>query len=338
LVILRFYSLQVPNMLVQVLPAALLFSTLWTLLSLNRRCELVAFQSGGMAPIWLFSPFFLFAAIWMLILAFDLNGLAAKAQVTRERLLEQVKGQSAKSNVFVNLPYVDNVNCRIWFFQTLDVNQGTAKGVEILQRVAQGNDMVKFFAEKAEWNGEFWRLNGVLKIVFGVSGGVQDQKTYEELDLPDITTPPKQLSLIVSQPDQLTVAQLSEYISTSTSSQLNLAKYRTEWWYRVLYPFSLIVLMLFALFHGTRTDRRSPVGGIVWAIVILIAYIFLMYGFISLGRYNRLPPFISVIAMEVVFGAIGLYLLGLSNGWWWQLLEAGKRWQAQWAAEHDEAG
>ena len=153
LVILRFYSLQIPAMLVQVLPAALLFSTLWTLLSLNRRCELVAFQSGGMAPIWLFSPFFAFAFIWVLILAFDLNWPAAKSEVTRERLLEQVKGQSAKSNVFVNLPYVDSVNRRVWFFQSLDTNQGTARGLELLQRDADGHDMVKYFARngRMDW-------------------------------------------------------------------------------------------------------------------------------------------------------------------------------------------
>jgi lipopolysaccharide export system permease protein len=340
LVILRFYMLQIPSMLVQVLPAALLFSTLWTLLALNRRCELVAFQSGGMAPIWLFTPFFVFACIWMVILAYDLNGMAAKAEVTRERLLEQVKGQSAKSNVFVNLPYVDSVNRRIWFFQSLDINQNRAKGVEILQRDADGHDMVKYFARDGEWTGEFWRLTGVLKIDFGVAGGVQDQKTYEELDLPDITTPPAQLSLIASQPEQLTVAQLSQYIATSTATQEHLAAYRTEWWFRVLYPLSLIVLMLFALFHGMNTDRRNAVGGVVWAIVVLIAYILLMNGFMALGKHNRMSPFVSVIIMEVVFGAIGLHLLALSNGWWWQLLEVGKRWQAQWGedqpAERDE--
>jgi lipopolysaccharide export system permease protein len=330
LVILRFYSLQIPSMLVQVLPAALLFSALWTLLSLNRRCELVAFQSGGMAPIWLFSPFFAFACIWVFILAFDLNWPAARAEVTRERLLEQVKGQNAKSNVLLNLPYVDKVNRRVWFFQSLDTNRGTARGVEILQRDDQGHDMVKYFASNAEWTtGGFWRLTGVLEIIFGPNNGVQAQKTYEELDLPDITTPPKQLSLIVSQPEQLTLAQLSQYIATSTASPEHLAGYRTEWWYRVLYPFSLVVLMLFALHHGTRTDRRNPVAGVVWAIIVLMLYILLMNGFIALGKHDRLSPFLSVIAMEVVFGAIGLHLLALSNGWWWQLLEVGKRWQAR---------
>jgi len=320
-------------MLVQVLPAALLFSTLWTLLALNRRCELVAFQSGGMAPIWLFTPFFLFAIIWVLILGFDLNWPAAKAEVTRERLLQQVKGQNARSNVFVNLPYIDSINRRVWFFQSLDVNKNKARGVEILQRDAQGDDMVKYFARNGEWNGEFWRLTDVLKIVFQMNGEVQDQKTYDELDLPDVTTPPKQLSLIVSQPDQLSLSELSQYIATSTSSQDNLAKYRTEWWYRVLYPLSLIVLMLFALLQGARADRRNAAAGVIWIIVVLFLYVVFMNIFMTAGRFNRLPPFFAVVATEVIFGVIGLHLLAISNGWWWQLLEKGKRLQAQWGKE-----
>ena len=336
--ILRFYTLQIPNMLVQVLPAALLFSTLWTLLSLNRRCELVAFQSGGMAPIWLFSPFFVFALIWVFVLGFDLNWPAAKAQATRERLLLQVKGQSAKSNVFVNLPYIDTVNRRIWFFESLDTNQNKGTDVTITLVDSQGHERMIYGAHEAKWTGEFWRLSGVQQITYGVDGEVQSQKIYQELDLPDVTTPPKQLSLIVSQPEQLTVAQLSEYIRTSTSSQDNLAKYRTEWWYRILYPFSMIVLMLFALLQGTRTDRRTAIAGVFGIILVLLAYIMVTNVFLTAGRFNRLPPFVAVIATEVIFGAIGLHLLALSNGWWWQLMEVGRRWRAEWNGERSTEG
>ncbi len=331
--ILYFYALQIPNMLVQVLPAALLFSTLWTILSLNRRSELVAFQSGGMAPIWLFSPFLIFALIWMGILAFDMNWPTARAEVTRDRLLAQVKGQSAQNNVFKNLPYVDKVNERVWFFQTLDANQNKGKDVEILQRDADGHDMVKYFANNAEYtSGGFWRLSGVLKITFGSNGGVQDQKPFQALDLTEVTTPPQVLSLTASDADHLTVRQLSEYINTASFSKEKLAKYRTEWWYRVLYPFSLIVLMFFALLQGTRTDRRSALGGVMLAIVVLILFIAMNQIFLAAGRNNRLPPFIAVVATEVIFGAIGLYLLSIKNGWGWQLLEHAKRWKAQWEA------
>jgi lipopolysaccharide export system permease protein len=339
--ILRFYLWQIPKMLVVVLPATLLFSTLFTLLSLNRRSEMIAFQSGGMAPIWMFSPFIVFAFICMLGLAYDLSGPAAQAEVIRERLLKQVKGQSAHRNEFTTLPYVDNVNRLVWYFQSLEANEGKAKGVLILQRDADKHDMAIYSANEAEWNGEFWRLSGGVKtIVYGVNGATQEQKDYQELDLPDITTPPGQLSLIISEPEQLTIGQLSQYIESSTATQEHLAKYRTEWWYRVLYPFSLIILMLFALLQGSHSDRRGAMAGVFWVIVVFLSFTMVMYFFMSMGRFNRLPPFVSVITTEVIFGVIGLHLLAMNNGWWWQLRELWKHWRAESIedAKEDAAG
>ena len=335
--IVRYYVLLIPSMLVTALPAAVLFSTLWTLMSLNRRSELVAFQSGGMAPMWLFSPFFVFALIWVALLAIDLYSPAAQSEVTRERLLLQVKGQSAKSNVFKNLPYIDRVNHRVWFFAILDTNQNTAQDLTITQLDDNGHDVMIYGAHQAKWTGEFWRLNGVRKIVYGVNGEIQNQAVYETLDLPDLTTPPQQLSLIISQPPQLTLTQLSHYIETSTSTPENLAKYRTEWWYRVLYPFSIIVLLLFALLQGLRTDRRSAVAGVVGAIIVLVLYMIVMSIFMTAGQYGRLPPFIAAIATQVIFGAIGLHLFAVNNGWWWQLHRYMTQPQAPRAAEADVA-
>jgi LPS export ABC transporter permease LptG len=335
LTILRFYALQLPSMLVQVLPAAMLAATLWTLLSLNRRSELVAFQSGGMAPIWLFSPFFVFAFIWIAILMFDLNWPTPRANLTRDRLLAQVKGQVAKYNVFVNQPYVDRANNRIWFFQQLDLNQNTGKGVEILQRDDNHRDLVKYFGNTAKWTGEFWRLKGVLVIDYNIDGGLKDQKVLEQLDLPDITTPPSVIGLVKADPEELTVRQLSEYIATSTNSQDSLAKYRTEWWYRFIYPFSLLVLMFYGLLLGSQTDRRTAMAGVFWVIVVLLAFIMVENIFLAAGRFNRLPPFIAVIATQVIFGGVGLYLLAVKYGWHWQLMELFRRIKSDWA-DRDE--
>ena len=76
-----------------------------------------------------------------------------------------------------NLPYIDKVNGRVWFFQTLDANQSKGKDVEILQRDADGHDMVKYFANNAEYTpGGFWRLSGVLKITFGINGACRTRR------------------------------------------------------------------------------------------------------------------------------------------------------------------
>lgn len=311
-----FYTLQIPSMLVQVLPAAMLFSSLWALLSLNRRSELVAFQSGGMSPLWLFTPFFLFACIWVVVLAYDLSGPATQSQVMRDRLLQQVKKQDARANVFHNLPYVDNTNRRIWFFQTLDTGHNTAQGVEILTRDAMGRDIQKYFAHDAAYSDGYWKLTGVREIIYGNEDVVKD---FVHLDLPEVTTPPKQLSLIVSQAEQLTLPQLSSYIATSTSSPEHLAGFRTEWWYRVLQPFSLLVLLLFALLNGMHSDRRGAARGWAWTIAVLLLYVVCQALFMPFGKFNRMPPFLSVIATQVIFTVIGLHLLAVKYGWYWQL-------------------
>jgi lipopolysaccharide export system permease protein len=326
LLVLRFYLLQLPIMLELTLPAGILFSALFTLLSLNRRSEFVALQAGGMAPLLMFSPFFLFAFIWMLVLAYDMSGPAASAQVTRDRLLQQVKGQSAGKNTFVNLPYVDNVNHLVWLFQDLDTAKGVAKGVELTQRDAQGRDMVQYCARQGIWNGEFWKLVDLKEIIYTNDEGVPEQRVYPEVDLPDVTTPPKQLSLIVSKPEQLTLKQLGEYIATSSQSPDYLNQYRTEWWYRVLYPFSILVLILFALVQGARTDRGSAVAGVWMAIIVFITFTILIHVSMDFGNHGRLPPAISVGAIELVFGVVGLHLLAVRNGWWWQLHELWKDW------------
>ena len=316
--ILRFYSLQLPSMLVVVLPSALLISTMWTLLALNRRSELVAFQAGGMAPVWLFSPFVVFGVIWTVVLLFDLNWPAPLSLVTRERLLLQAKGQSAHSNVFTNLPYKDRTGRRVWFFVSLNTNQNTGSGITIREYNAQGNDLRQYFAQKGEFTpGGFWRLTGVLLLQYNPEGGLEKRTNYEQLDT-DLTTPPGQISLVVSEPDKLTVAQLSQYIATSTSTQENLAKFRTEWWYRLFYPTSVLVLMLYGLLQGARIDRRDAAAGVFKTIVVLIVYMVVLNMVLQMGNHGKVPPFIAAIATQVVFGIVGLTLLAGKYGWWWQ--------------------
>ncbi len=324
-ILLRFYSLQFPSMLVIVLPAAILFSTLWTLLALNRRSELVAFQAGGMAPFRLFTPFLVFCVIWMGLLSFDLNWPSPLSLVTRDRLLQQVKGVSARSNVFTNLPYNDRLYRRIWFFQSLDTNRDTARGVSILQRDADGDDILQYFAQQAEYTpGGFWRLTGVLLIQYDPDGSVAKSTNYQQKDT-DFTTSPQQISLSGSAPEYLTVSQLSEYIATSTSSKESLAKFRTEWWNRMLNPLSLLVLMIFGLLQGARIDRRDAAAGVFKTILLLLFYIVVSNLVMQMGNHNKLPPFIAAIGAQFMFGVVGLALLMGKFGWWWQVLDAVKQ-------------
>jgi len=321
--ILKFYALQLPIMLVLALPATILVSSIWTLLNLNRRSELVAFLSGGMSPMWLFVPFILFTAICAVVLAYDLSGPAVEAQNQRDMILQQVKGQDASGSVFHNTIYVDNANRRTWFFQTLDVGHNKGHGVELLFRDDQKQDLHKYFAREAVWNKEFWKFTGVREIIYA-NDKIQIQD-LEQVDLPEVTTPPRQLSLANSQADQMTLSQLSQFIANSTGTQDYLATFRTEWWYRVLQPFSLFILLLYAFLNGMHNSRRGAAQAWAWAIIVLILYMASMAFFTPFGRFNRMPPVLSVLMTQIIFGVIGLHLIAIKYGWYWQVMESWKK-------------
>jgi lipopolysaccharide export system permease protein len=331
-VFFHYYVLIIPHMLVQVLPAAVLFSTLFTLMSLNRRSELVALQAGGMAPLWLLAPFLLFGLIVVIVLGYDMSGPAARADVTRNNIMKTIKGEGAGGNDVMNLPYIDELNHRVWYFQDLSTSGDTGKalGLIIWEQDAQDHDIALYSAKEARWTGRFWRLSGgVKKITYRIDGNVESQENFEEFDLADVTTPPRQLALILSPPEDLSVRQLSEYIATSTQTPDRVAKYRTEWWYRILYPATILILMLYALVQVGRSDRRSPAAGIGIAIAVLISYSVFNSVFMAAGKNDRLPPFVAASFTEFVFAAVALHWMAVNYGWYWQLQE----WYLAWRRE-----
>jgi lipopolysaccharide export LptBFGC system permease protein LptF len=75
-----------------------------------------------------------------------------------------------------------------------------------------------------------------------------------------------------------------------------------------------------------HTDRRGAAAGVGWTIAVLVLYTFSMAVFLPFGQHNRMPAFLSVFVTEIIFGAIGLHLLAIKNGWYWQLGQFWKQW------------
>jgi lipopolysaccharide export LptBFGC system permease protein LptF len=67
-------------------------------------------------------------------------------------------------------------------------------------------------------------------------------------------------------------------------------------------------------------------AGVGVAILVLLGFTMAMSVFMAMGRFDRIPPFIAAASTEAIFGVIGLYLLGVTNGWWWQLYEGWRNW------------
>jgi lipopolysaccharide export system permease protein len=315
-----YYLAILPKMMVPVIPMAFLFSTLYALLTLNRRYELVSIQSGGFSPFQMYAPLALLAFVLTLLLFYIVASPATQAEAARREIMLRLKNQSAVTTVFQGVVFRDSTLHRMWYVQRIDIATGVADGIEILQQNQSGVDAEKYFAENAEWTGHHWKLRRARKSVFTATGDLKAQESFPTLSLENFNTPPQDLTYIQRPPEELTWAQLRRYLGTGiTSETARLAAYRTQFYHVLAYPLTVFVFMLYALAFGTGSIRRNAAVGVFNAIFVLLAFLFLSEFFLALGRSNRLPPAFSALFPIFLFAAASLVLLAGQFGWWAQL-------------------
>ena len=86
---------------------------------------------------------------------------------------------------------------------------------------------------------------------------------------------------------------------------------------RFSYPVACLVLMLVGVPLGVVSRRGGKSSGFVFTLLLVILYYILSYTGISLGRQDKLSPFLSVWLANILFAAAGIFLL-------WQMATGGR--------------
>ncbi|HSI86060.1 MAG: LptF/LptG family permease [Candidatus Methylacidiphilales bacterium] len=330
-VVLQYYLAQFPSIMVTMLPVALLFASLYTLLRLNSHSEFIAFMAGGISPFKLFTPFVALGVLCGAFLSYLMYAPVAASKQRRTTIMAEMNNKGvAKDDEIRNLVWHDNATNRMWFIGTLNPQTGRAYNIQIIQRDANHKATETINAVQGQWNGTYWQLTYIRRQVHGPLGDKQPVLS-PKLDATDMKTSPLQLSYVRAEPTQLTVPQLKEFLETATTDNEEiLAKYRTELAYNRAYPWSTMVLVLFALALGSEFGRRNVAAGVFNSIFVLIGFLFIHELCLAMGRGNRIPPTLSAWMPHVVFGGVAFWMLGQKFGWFWAFV----RWASRSGPDH----
>ncbi len=94
-------------------------------------------------------------------------------------------------------------------------------------------------------------------------------------------------------------------------------RYLLELHSRFSYPVACLVLMLVGVPLGVISRRGGKSSGFVFTLLLVILYYVLSYTGIALGRQGKLPAFLAVWLANILFAAVGLFLL-------WQMASGGR--------------
>lgn len=312
--VLRFYWTQIPQVLVILLPVSLLLALLFSLGRMSRSNEIVSMLTAGVSVPRLILPL-LVVGLLTTGVTFALNySLAAHAELARKNFLDQVKRGGTRDIVIAGQVFRNRTDDRTWYISRFRPNSNDFSGVQIIQQDAQENIVRNYMATEAYYDPatRTWRLDRAKVVNYDAAGNITDEKMVRSMTISDWSETPYRLSSANVRPEFLGISELQTYLHFNADfPQTLLAPFRTQLQYRWALPWTCLVVAIMAAPLGIGFSRRGILASVAVAIGLVFTMNFLTHLFLALGEGDRVSPVTAAWMPNLIFLAIGLYLLRL---------------------------
>jgi LPS export ABC transporter permease LptG len=318
-----FYLTQAPQIIILILPVALLLSLLYSLSRMSRSNEIISMLSAGQSLYRLVVPL-IFVGIVTAAFSFLMNyELAPHAETTRKVLLDAASRKQEKRVVVHGFLFRNRADHRTWFLQMRievktqfiaqnSLNLNGLMGLHITQQDSEGNILRKYYATSARFDTvtKVWTFSDGKTTDFDKDGNVTADESWPTLVVKDWSETPWRIFSSNLDAQNLSVRELRDYLKYNHDFPDNqLAAYRTNYYYRWAVPANCIVIIFLAAPLGIVYSRRGVLAGVASSIFIFFGMMFVDKLFLALGKHGSISPFLAAWANNIFFGALGLLLL-----------------------------
>jgi len=211
------------------------------------------------------------------------------------------KGQIKKGIRYINVGSLEsNETIRGFRMYEFDDKYGL-----LLSRTAE---TVKFVS-----NG-VWRLNKVTETRFTELRGATpldpsfntEIKRSETLDI-ETEVNPQLLGALLIKPDRLSIIDLFNYINHLKENKQDYQRYAISFWKKVIYPFTILVMLALALPFAYLQTRSGGIGYKVFGGIMLgISFQLFNSLFSHLGLLGEWPALVSAITPAMIYFILAL--------------------------------
>ncbi|MBD3335286.1 MAG: LPS export ABC transporter permease LptG [Candidatus Eisenbacteria bacterium] len=308
--IVQYYGLGLPLVIVQVIPVAVLLGAILALGQLKKWGELTAMQICGVTPLRIISP--LLAAGAVLSVAGLILGEQVTPATTRmqeelydDRIRERRNPNEASRSDLVFL----GRGGRIYLAKSYHAPTRTLRRVSV-QHPRRGEQELEWRldAQTGSWrDGEWVFYEGFVRRFAGQEETGTAFHRYVDTRLLE---QPEDFARPQGDPLYMSRETLRRYIRRLREGGGRVLKYEVDYHIRGSFPFSSLVMALLGSVLSLRSRRGSSVAlGVGISLFLGFAY----FAFIRLGQalgyHGTLPPAMAAWLGNGVFSVIGLILL-----------------------------
>lgn len=295
-----------PNKIAMMLPAAVLFATVFTLNALGRNSELTAVKAGGVSFFRLIAPMMLLALL-SVPLDYGLQELSSFTTLQEKIYHKERNGADAQTRVIFGYASPSGWN---WAVKSLDQTTRTMSE-PVMEQAAAGRDgrwIVS--ADSARWirRPSHWVLfHGASMVV--PDSGLPIVIEFQTMQHRAFTDPPSAMMDEGLKADEMTYPQLKKYLATLKLSGNEPGMLAVDLPLKFAVPLACLVVAMFGAPLAVTNPRAGAALGLAIALGTTLVYLTGIQIMKAVGGKGLLEPWLAAWSMNMVFLVVAVVLL-----------------------------
>ncbi len=301
------YVYSFPETLALVLPAAVLFATVFAIGGFSRHSELIAAKASGRSFYRTIVPLLFASVVATGIGLFVVEIAPAGTRRKMELLGERERQLGSKRFNFVYRAEEGWV----YVVSALDHPQRTVRDIQ-MEREGDGEEYPTLIVQSRRglYNDSLahWTLaNGHLRILSGTASELAF--AFDSIRVRAFTEPPSALLAEPKRPEEMKYGELGRYIDALERSGGDGRKLRVSQNLKIAIPFTCIVIAVFSAPLAVSAPRTSGAVGIGIGLGTTILFLLLVRLSEGVGSGGLVPPAMAAWIPNALFGVIGIWLM-----------------------------
>jgi lipopolysaccharide export system permease protein len=308
-------SLGIPNHLYELLPIAVLIGSIFVMARFAQSSEFTIMRTSGLGP-WLALRTMLLLGACFVVLTVAVGDYIAPA-AERMALVAKAKYLGKTSTTGSTGAWLKEKNNG----NTLAVNvravraDGALQGIRVFQFDGQGRMVLQIHADsgQVQSTATAWDLTNARIARFRYTPDAQGAETAQvtreqapSLEWPTSITS-EMLVAAVHKPDRMPTLELFQFIQHLKANDQSAQKYEIEFWRKVFYPLSCLVMVVLALPFAYLHFRSGGIAGYVFGGVMAgISFFLLNNVFGYAGNLQNWSPMLTAAAPGLIYSILSL--------------------------------
>lgn len=307
LLVFRFYVYRAPEVIVQVLPVALLLATFLSLGQLNKFGELTAMRAVGRSLLRILAPVLLAAAAGALGAYALGEDVVPSANRERDRIYdEQIQHlRPHEASERADVTYL-GTGGRVFYMRLYVIGEKRMHEVSV-QEFKNGDLVRRVDAAEASWDGKHWVFSSGFLRTF--REGHEEVQPFDRVSLPGITERPEDFAKESRRPGEMSYGELRDYVEKLRASGSRVSNYLVDLHLKLAFPLVNFIVVLIGAAVATRLRMRSAALGFGLSVSIAFIYYAFMRAGQALGHNGALPPYLAAWLGDLVFGVVGVFMM-----------------------------